>query len=577
MKFNKYIIPLIFVCSLTSCGFLLDTDSESFSDSSEEISSESSQESNVSESKSEEESQTSSESITYSGNFYDGYYSSITTWKNGEELKNKLFELLHDGYTPLAYESNWEINQNADQSLIDFETVNVIYSSQNRDKTDTYNGSKGWQREHAFPATLMTGMLTGDAVKTKGMATDFHNLFAAFETANVTRGNKNFGFADESTEGYTLIPNTDGCKYDKFNYEPGDYDKGRVARALFYMATMYSQGDNALTLKEEYATKGSSSHGNLSDLLIWNKNFAVDRQEMFHNETVYSYVYKGQSQGNRNPFVDYPQLADYVFGDKQNISGSLEQLQPTCLKLEMDKKNVVSYAISEAKREYSLGDQIFYSDFKIIEMNSDFSIGEELKIFNIQNLVDGQQLLQSGTITLTINTPLNDINVDIIVDNNPIEKCNYIHKLTGKTSGQDFENCSTKSNQDNVLTLSGLSWVVRWNKGSVGNNSNKGVTFGSASSPIEGIIFTTTNDINISGKSKINGIYIEGETASASSYNLTIKVNNETVFTGKMSYNGGEAKTYGVKLTQPLTGKVSIILSNVNKAVYINRIAINAV
>ena len=43
--------------------------------------------------------------------------------------------------------------------------------------------------------------------------------------------------------------------YDDINFEPGDYDKGRLARAIFYMGVMYSVSESALyqplTIQEE--------------------------------------------------------------------------------------------------------------------------------------------------------------------------------------------------------------------------------------------------------------------------------------------------------------------------------------
>ena len=121
------------------------------------------------------------EDTGYGIHFYNGYYEDIATWEDGEDLKQKLYTILHDGYQPLKYASptNWETNQYADQALDDFEKVDILYDSENKDKSNT---NTGWQREHAFAASLMTGKLTSEAVGTLGRATDFHNLFAASST-----------------------------------------------------------------------------------------------------------------------------------------------------------------------------------------------------------------------------------------------------------------------------------------------------------------------------------------------------------------------------------------------------------
>ena len=51
--------------------------------------------------------------------------------------------------------------------------------------------------------------------------------------------------------------------------------------------------------------------GILSDLLEWNKLDPVDEYEIHRNNLIYN-----NYQHNRNPFIDFPQWADYIWGDK---------------------------------------------------------------------------------------------------------------------------------------------------------------------------------------------------------------------------------------------------------------------
>ena len=50
--------------------------------------------------------------------------------------------------------------------------------------------------------------------------------------------------------------------------------------------------------------------GDLATLLTWNATDKADDFEMNHNNVIYNW------QRNRNPFVDYPLLADFVFGSR---------------------------------------------------------------------------------------------------------------------------------------------------------------------------------------------------------------------------------------------------------------------
>ena len=156
-------------------------------------------------SESESESSSSSEEeppVVIPSYDYDGYYADLS-WNNSEDLINKLHTIISTNYTSLKYEGNWATNQGADQSLYDFESVDLLYSFDTDLKTNTYANGKGWQREHAFAASLMTGFASGDAVGVhQGRATDFHNLFASNYSGNTSRGNKNFGVANTEDETY---------------------------------------------------------------------------------------------------------------------------------------------------------------------------------------------------------------------------------------------------------------------------------------------------------------------------------------------------------------------------------------
>ena len=48
-------------------------------------------------------------------------------------------------------------------------------------------------------------------------------------------------------------------------------------------------------------------------LLKWNEQDPVSQKEIDRNNAVYKH------QNNRNPFIDHPELAEYIWGDKQNI------------------------------------------------------------------------------------------------------------------------------------------------------------------------------------------------------------------------------------------------------------------
>jgi endonuclease I len=128
---------------------------------------------------------------------------------------------------------------------------------------------------------------------------DLHHLFPTDSKANSIRGNYPFGevsgdsayFGCESSKkGNILNPET-GESTGQRGYEPPDGHKGNVARALFYSAAMY--GIRISDLEEHYLRK-------------WHKEDPVDQDEIKRNDSV------EESQGNRNPFIDFPHLVDRV-------------------------------------------------------------------------------------------------------------------------------------------------------------------------------------------------------------------------------------------------------------------------
>ena len=118
-------------------------------------------------------------------------------------------------------------------------------------------------------------------------------------------------------------------------FEPQDSDKGDIARAIFYMAARYnylsgSDSDgidagnpnleivNALktdTSSYDSTTTKTGKMGILQDLLEWNRLDPPDAWEIHRNNLLFNNFTK-----NRNPFIDFPEWAEYVWG--KSVSGS---------------------------------------------------------------------------------------------------------------------------------------------------------------------------------------------------------------------------------------------------------------
>lgn len=231
--------------------------------------------------------------------------------KSGIALFTALHEIINDHQEYPYTSSNtdtWDILRQADQDPNNAENVVLIYSRESVNAAQEYNNGNGWNREHVWAKSR------GDFGTSTGTGTDVHNLRASNININEKRSNHSF---DYCTSGCVSISN---CKYSESGafgvFEPRDEDKGDVARIIFYMAVRY-EGDRAgePDLKLLNNTQSTASkepyHGVKNTLLEWHKQDPVDDFERHRNAVIY------QFQENRNPFIDYPDLVDYLWGDKQ--------------------------------------------------------------------------------------------------------------------------------------------------------------------------------------------------------------------------------------------------------------------
>lgn len=148
---------------------------------------------------------------------------------------------------------------------------------------------------------------------------DLFNLYPSDATANGRKSNNPIGVVDGTIaydNGVIKVGKSSSYRADSLitAWEPADEWKGDFARTYFYMATCYQHMSDLWTTTEGWLTVDGSEWPTMRPwvyqlMLQWAKTDPVDDIERNRNEVIFGI------QGNRNPFVDYPQLADYVWGD----------------------------------------------------------------------------------------------------------------------------------------------------------------------------------------------------------------------------------------------------------------------
>lgn len=176
------------------------------------------------------------------------------------------------------------------------------------------------QREHSVPKSWWKD--SNKDVEYTPCYSDLWNLFPSDGSANNAKSNYPFGVVSEASfdNGVTKVgkPTAEtGGKAIKV-FEPDDRYKGDFARSIFYVVTVYDaiewgpgydqygNPSNTMIEKNSYPTLTSWA---IDMLLEWSRQDPVSEKEINRNDAVES------CQGNRNPYVDFPDLAEYVWGN----------------------------------------------------------------------------------------------------------------------------------------------------------------------------------------------------------------------------------------------------------------------
>lgn len=309
--------------------------------------------------------------------YYSSLSSLSAEERQGENLLKNLKTILKNGQKYYSYDSGnsiWQIYEITDRdwekspaSLTTYGTynsstntiTNYQYGSSSNHKNDPYvhalyinrnveNETKAWgnhnqdrwgiNREHVWPKAEG---FDDDKNSSGGARGDPMHLMAGNGYSNNIHSNYYYGYVDTSssyTDCGSKFSNQSGNLRGKpLNvsssgtvFEPQDSDKGDIARAIFYMVARYnylsgsdSDGINAdnpnLTLTNNLSDWSSTGYtssktkqgklGLLKDLLAWHHADPVDEYEIHRNNLLYR-----NYTNNRNPFIDFPEWADYIWG-----------------------------------------------------------------------------------------------------------------------------------------------------------------------------------------------------------------------------------------------------------------------
>ncbi|MBR5327058.1 MAG: endonuclease [Paludibacteraceae bacterium] len=270
------------------------------------------------------------------------YYKDING-KSGKLLFDAVQVVTKVGYSSLGYSGLWTAYRTTD--VRDNGKIWDMYSdcswTVGSDQCGGYsNECDCYNREHSIPKSWFGGSESGpgcdifQVVPTDGYVNNRRSNYAFGEvsSASYTYDGAKLGSAKSITitGGNTIAGNTGAsvsCSGTVF--EPRDEYKGDFARG--YFGTMikwangdysaFTTGDGGKIFSTNYSTGafGLTKYG-VALLMKWHRQDPVSQKEIDRNNGIQ------QTQGNRNPFIDYPYLAEYIWGEKAGQTLDLSKL-----------------------------------------------------------------------------------------------------------------------------------------------------------------------------------------------------------------------------------------------------------
>ena len=242
-----------------------------------------------------------------------GFYYEDAQGQQGEALKSKLGAIIHCGVRYKYGSGNkktWDGFFHTDRDT----TTNLVLDMYSLE-TRYFNSTKPTASvleldiEHMFPKSWWGGDVNEAYC-------DLFHLVPADYSANRSKSNHAPGIPSDTTFWNGSFATGSGSTYGLQKvFCPADEYKGDFARAYFYIATCY--GDSLQWTNSGDAAKAmTNNHWQefqpwLRDLLVsWHRMDPVSDKEKQRAIEV------NKIQGNRNPYIDYPELVEYIWGDK---------------------------------------------------------------------------------------------------------------------------------------------------------------------------------------------------------------------------------------------------------------------
>ena len=259
----------------------------------------------------------------------DNYYAAVEGKSSADAILTALNGII-SGHTVINYDGLEPYYQQTDfysDTLWDmYSTCRFVADDANIPQKQLCDG---WNKEHVC---CQSWLGSGP------MVSDLYNVYPTDARVNNLRSNYPYGEVN-GANGTGISKDPEGHALGKLGYssksiagysdrvfEPHDNYKGDFARTFMYMVARYRansiNGGNGAVMFTSSPTNFTAYAKEM--LLRWHRADPVSKKEVDRNQAVYGI------QHNRNPFIDYPELAEYIWGNKVGQTVNLSSMTPTC-------------------------------------------------------------------------------------------------------------------------------------------------------------------------------------------------------------------------------------------------------
>ena len=403
------------------------------------------------------------------------YYSSYINNKSGDALFTGVHNVTKVGYSSLSYNGLWTAYGSTDlypsgHSLAGkiwdmYGGCSFTYSSKQcgtyKSECDCYN------REHSIPKSWF-----GSSESTNTPGTDIFHVVPTDGKVNGMRSNYAFGEVNSATYSYNgsklgtaksiTIANTimsanevtKSCSSSPV-FEPIDEYKGDFARGYLgallkwegdYQA--FTSGDGSSIFSGTYTSAGlyGLTQYGVALLLKWHRQDPVSQKEIDRNNGIQS------TQGNRNPFIDYPILAEYIWGKYAGQTFSLDNAVGS-----FDTSNFTP-GVSDGDKTNSTDPTISVSSNDIVlDKTNNGSISMMTFTITGANLTGSISIAKSGSNYITVSpTSISAANANktntITITYAPLAQGTHNATLTITSSGATSKSVTISGTCANVYT-----------------------------------------------------------------------------------------------------------------------------